>query len=120
MSFLTPVMDCKTTSISYQQTGYFSKIIVDYVGKASELQAFYKYPVSLDGLKDAIESRREFNTDRKLLVEVLRKQYQGMNTAASVRNNIELLLEENTFTFVTAHQPNIFTGYLYFIYKILH
>ncbi len=30
------------------------------------------------------------------------------------------LSQENTFTICTAHQPNIFTGHLYFIYKILH
>jgi bacillithiol biosynthesis cysteine-adding enzyme BshC len=31
-----------------------------------------------------------------------------------------LLRDESTFTIVTAHQPNIFTGYLYFVYKLLH
>ncbi len=34
--------------------------------------------------------------------------------------HLEALLAENTFTITTAHQPNIFTGPLYFIYKILH
>ena len=29
-------------------------------------------------------------------------------------------MKENTFTVTTAHQPNIFTGPLYFIYKIIH
>ena len=33
---------------------------------------------------------------------------------------MNLLLKENTFTVTTAHQPNIFTGPLYFFYKILH
>ena len=33
---------------------------------------------------------------------------------------MNLLLKENTFTVTTAHQPNIFTGPLYFIYKIIH
>ena len=37
-----------------------------------------------------------------------------------VNDNINLLLKENTFTVTTAHQPNIFTGPLYFIYKIVH
>jgi bacillithiol biosynthesis cysteine-adding enzyme BshC len=37
-----------------------------------------------------------------------------------LQKNLELLLEENTFTITTAHQPNIFTGPLYFVYKILH
>src|SRR5699024_3935377 len=31
-----------------------------------------------------------------------------------------LLADRNTFTICTAHQPNLFTGYLYFVYKILH
>ena len=30
------------------------------------------------------------------------------------------MLLENTFTITAAHQPNIFTGHLYFIYKIIH
>ena len=34
--------------------------------------------------------------------------------------NIRQLLDKNTFTITTAHQPAIFTGTLYFIYKILH
>jgi bacillithiol biosynthesis cysteine-adding enzyme BshC len=37
-----------------------------------------------------------------------------------VNDNVNLLLKENTFTVTTAHQPNIFTGPLYFIYKIVH
>jgi bacillithiol biosynthesis cysteine-adding enzyme BshC len=34
--------------------------------------------------------------------------------------NLEALADENTFTICTAHQPNILSGYLYFVYKILH
>jgi uncharacterized protein YllA (UPF0747 family) len=33
---------------------------------------------------------------------------------------LQSLLNDTTFTITTAHQPNIFTGPLYFIYKILH
>ncbi|RYF39602.1 MAG: bacillithiol biosynthesis BshC, partial [Cytophagaceae bacterium] len=34
--------------------------------------------------------------------------------------NIESLASTDTYTICTAHQPVIFTGTLYFIYKILH
>ncbi|MBK8141934.1 MAG: bacillithiol biosynthesis BshC [Chitinophagaceae bacterium] len=34
--------------------------------------------------------------------------------------NIDSLLSADTFTITTAHQNNIFTGPLYFIYKIVH
>ncbi len=37
-----------------------------------------------------------------------------------VSKNLERLADKNTFTVTTAHQPAIFTGNLYFIYKILH
>ncbi len=43
-----------------------------------------------------------------------------LKTVDLVKANIEALSDENTFAICTAHQPNIFTGHLYFIYKILH
>ncbi len=43
-----------------------------------------------------------------------------VNKSAAVQKNIEALLSPGTFTVTTAHQNNIFTGPLYFIYKILH
>ena len=35
------------------------------------------------------------------------------------QQNIELLEKENTFTITTGHQLNLFTGPLYFLYKII-
>src|SRR5437016_844244 len=37
---------------------------------------------------------------------------------AAVKSNIEKLQQPNTFTITTAHQPVLFTGPLYVIYKI--
>src|SRR5690606_36563786 len=34
--------------------------------------------------------------------------------------HLAVLAEPTTFTVCTAHQPNLATGYLYFVYKILH
>ena len=42
------------------------------------------------------------------------------HVSEKTKNNIDALTSANTFTFTTAHQNNIFTGPLYFIYKILH
>jgi len=74
----------------------------------------------LQGIQKAITGRQRVSTNRKLLVEELRKQYSGVQQDNAVKKSIEALLSENTFTITTAHQPNIFTGPLYFIYKILH
>jgi bacillithiol synthase len=112
-------MDCNFTSLPYATTGYFSSIILDYLEKSSALQPYYNLPVSLEGIEAAIKQRRKFPTDRELLVSELRKQYEQLPVSPT-QANIELLLKENTFTVTTAHQPVIFTGTLYFIYKIFH
>ncbi len=106
--------------ISYEQTKAFSPIATAYLTDAPALRPLYQHMPNLDGIKDAIEKRKQFTTNRSLLVDQLNQQYKGIETAPKVKANIECLLQDNTFTITTAHQPNIFTGHLYFIYKILH
>ena len=106
--------------ISYEATGSFSKIVLDYVKGDEQLRPFFANPVSPDGIKKTIEARKLFATNRTLLVDVLQKHYANTNPTAQQLQNIQLLAHSNCFTVTTAHQPNIFTGHLYFIYKILH
>lgn len=112
-------MDCHSTRISYRQTGSFSKLTIDYLEQAEALKPFFAHAPTLGGISAAIKARQGFATDRKLLAEQLEKQY-GSKLQGRVAENIRLLTRETTFTVTTAHQPNIFTGPLYFIYKILH
>src|SRR4051812_30521818 len=113
-------METNCQYISYDSTGYFSKMMIDYVRGNEKLKPFYKYPVSLDGIKASIEARKQFDTPRDLLVQELSKQYQHISLGEKQQQNLQSLLDNNTFTVTTAHQPNIFTGPLYFIYKIIH
>jgi bacillithiol synthase len=57
--------------------------------------------------------------DRKLLVEVLSEQYNGLAISAKSNENIQALLSSNTFTVTTGHQLCLLTGPAYFIYKII-
>lgn len=109
--------DC--SYLPYSRTNRFSKIVVDYTGNADELKPFYQHKADIDGIKASIEARKNF-ANRPVLVNELKKQYENVDTNENVLANISLLLNENCFTITTAHQPNIFTGPLYFIYKILH
>lgn len=111
-------VDC--SYFSYPSTGFFSKIVTDYLNASEQLQPFYRHPVSVDGFKSAIAARKQFKQNRQLLVDVLKEQYSTVELNEKVQSNIASLADENTFTVTTAHQPNIFTGPLYFIYKILH
>ncbi len=113
-------MDIETQFTPYEATGYFSKMITDYIADNPMLHPFYEYSVSIEGIKAAIEKRKLFATDRRLLVEIMNRQYQNIELTAKQKTYIGQLDSNNTFTICTAHQPNIFTGHLYFIYKILH
>jgi bacillithiol synthase len=113
-------MEANCEYIAYEKTGYFSKLVLDYLDGDEKLKPFYKYPVSIDGIKASIEARKNFDTPRNLLVQQLYKQYEGIKLNELQKQNLQSLLQPNTFTICTAHQPNIFTGPLYFIYKILH
>lgn len=113
-------MDCISTNLSFEQTGYFSKIIIDYLNQSPAIKPFYTHPVSLEGMAAAIQARQGAQPNRNLLVTELQEQYKGIETSALVQQNIQQLLQPNTFTITTAHQPAIFTGHLYFIYKIAH
>jgi bacillithiol biosynthesis cysteine-adding enzyme BshC len=113
-------MDFKAELISYHETGYFSRIVTDLLSEKKFLKDFYSHPASIEGIKEAIASRQQFNTNRDLLATELTEQYSTIETSEKVKNNINSLRQQNTFTVCTAHQPNIFTGHLYFIYKIIH
>jgi len=145
-------MDWTPTQLPYRQTGYFSKIITDYLERAGSLAPYYTHPVSAEGIEAALLARQGSPVNRPVLVAALKEQYKLIGSSAKaaatalasgggkadrndggedepdsdslgispVGRNIDRLLETNTFTICTAHQPAIFTGPLYFIYKILH
>ena len=113
-------MDCTSTRLPYRQANKFNKIVLDYIDLSPQLKPFFANSPSLKGIQKAIEARKQFTTNRKILVQELKNQYASVSTSEGVNKNIEALASENTFTITTAHQNNIFTGPLYFIYKILH
>ena len=112
-------MDCKR--ITLRQTGKFSDLFLDYLEGSNEaLTAFYNYYPSLDSLKSQVEAKTNFPVqNRQVLVDVLQEQYQDVEAPEKVSANINHLLDRKTFTVTTGHQLNIFTGPLYFIFKII-
>ena len=111
----------KVSTIPFQSTGYFSKTISDYLEQKETISSFCgKYP-NLDNFKKQIsEKNNNFTSDkRKVLVSVLTKQYRNLKTSEKTQENIALLAKSNSFTITTGHQLNLFTGPLYFLYKII-
>jgi bacillithiol biosynthesis cysteine-adding enzyme BshC len=110
----------KVHQIPFQETGYFSKLICDYLNKENNLTNFYGNFPDIDGFKKQLKLKSNFSKDkRQILVESLQNQYNGFDKKDIVSENIHLLKFENTFTITTGHQLNLFTGPLYFLYKII-
>lgn len=109
------------TQISLEQTGRFNRLILDYINADPATAEFYSLPHSLGSYKEQITKRSLIPVNRELLSTALLNQYQAMGGAKDkVAKNIESLNQGNTYTVTTGHQLNIFTGPLYFIYKIFH
>ncbi|WP_281228415.1 bacillithiol biosynthesis cysteine-adding enzyme BshC [Flavobacterium aquiphilum] len=111
-----------TDCISYQTSGYFSKLIHDYLDQKPELKPLYNHFPTLENFEKQIEEKKvNFNDNykRQTLVNVLKSQYAELNVSKETLNNIELLNNDNTFTVTTGHQLNLFSGPLYFLYKII-
>lgn len=83
------------------------------------MRPFYKYPVSLESFKEVITDKSKEHTNRTILVEVLKAQYGRVAPHPAVAENIERLGLDTCYTIVTAHQPSLFTGPLFYIFKIV-
>lgn len=113
----------KSTSLNYQDLRYYSSIIKDYLNQDVALQPFYQHFPTLANFKQQIAKKRScWDSDgiiRKQLVSVLKDQYSPVDNKSAVLKNIQLLEGTHTFTITTGHQLNLFTGPLYFLYKII-
>lgn len=107
--------------ISYQDSGYFSSLIVDYLNRKENLKAFYNRFPTIENFEGQIAEKGQNFPDenRGILVSALQQQYVGFEVSESTKSNIESLSKNTTFTVTTGHQLNLFTGPLYFLYKII-
>lgn len=109
----------KATYIDYTDTNSFSKTLLAYIKADEPLSSFYGNKPTLEGFEKQIALKQGFKF-RNILVDQLRDQYGDLlKDSPEVAKNIQLLQDEHTFTVTTGHQLNIFTGPLYFIFKIV-
>lgn len=113
-------MDCTVQGIPYEDTGYFSALICDYLREDPRLLSLYRHAPRTADWSALLQARAAYPTRRDLLYRELSRQYEGLEHTPQTLSNLEALNSERTFTICTAHQPNLFTGHLYFVYKILH
>lgn len=109
-----------TKLLPYSDTGYFSKLMCDYLTEKEATRSFYYRFPNLDNFKEQLVEKGVSFSDssRAVLVRQLNAQYQGVAISKATQKNIDALGRKDSFTITTGHQLNLFTGPLYFLYKI--
>ena len=107
--------------IPYRDTGYFSTLICDLVEQHPALEAMIaRYPSIVSfGVQLKEKANQYSETTRTALVKALKDQYTNLPLSEEVLANIRFLDDKKTFTITTGHQLNLFTGPLYFVFKIV-
>jgi bacillithiol biosynthesis cysteine-adding enzyme BshC len=105
--------------VKFNVVRQFAKRDRDYQSNPEIFSDFIRFLPDEAGLLKAIKERNDFPVNRSKLVSAIRFQYDKLIPSARQLENIESLLNENSFTVITAHQPALFTGPFYYISKIV-
>jgi bacillithiol biosynthesis cysteine-adding enzyme BshC len=107
--------------VSLADAHAFSPFFLDYISDKEELRPFYNRFPRIENFAGQIKEKQQSfpPSNRTVLVETLRTQYEGFKISPLLDQQISSLADARTFTVTTGHQLNIFTGPLYFIFKIV-
>jgi bacillithiol biosynthesis cysteine-adding enzyme BshC len=105
--------------IPHEETQQLSQLMRDYLSGHAALSAFYKYTPDLKGLNQAITEMQWPLELRRTLTSAMQAQAaRTNNTSELTLENIAALAEPSTYTITTGHQLCVFSGPVFFIYKI--
>ena len=105
--------------LPFRATGKFSELVLDYIERKEVLKDFVSDFPDPKNIAEQLKRKSTHGINRVLLTSELRKQYITQSHSDAVMDNIALLENDNCFTITTGHQLCLFTGPLYFIYKIV-
>lgn len=110
----------RTTTIDFKDSGVLNTLVLNYINRDEKLAPFYNFYPDKTGFSELLKTNPYQDFNREKLSAILLKQ-SGLvaNASGSSVKNIYTLKEKNVFTVTTGHQLCLFTGPLYFIYKII-
>ncbi|ALR31814.1 bacillithiol biosynthesis cysteine-adding enzyme BshC [Chryseobacterium sp. IHB B 17019] len=105
--------------ISFQNIESIPQLIKDFLNQ--KIEGFEENTFSLDHVIKQIHLKQNSFTQnqRNVLSETLEDQLSGLDLSSRQKENIENLKLPNAFTITTGHQLNLFSGPVFFVYKIL-
>ncbi len=108
--------------IDITSLGFLSSTTTAFLNKESRLTEIVSEKHPFFNIENAIKGKANFELEkRKILVEVLNSQYKDILTKEDVlvKQNIDLLLQEDTFTITTGQQLHLFLGPVFMVYKLI-
>lgn len=110
----------KKTTLDFKSSGVLNALVLDYLNMKETLSPFYDFFPDKAGFSALLYKRPYTALNRIELSEILLQQSRLVtNTSEHSLKKIQQLSHTNTFTVTTGHQLCLFTGPLYFIYKII-
>lgn len=105
--------------ISFNDIENIPQLVKDFLNQ--NIEGFEDYTFSLDHFIKQIHLKKDSFTSnqREVLSETIEKQLSGLTLSTKQKENIDYLRQPNTFTITTGHQLNLFSGPVFFVYKIL-
>jgi bacillithiol synthase len=101
--------------LTLSEVNQFSSLFLGFIQQVDNLKIFSGNFADIQGFNKQIADKKFDLEKRKVLVETLKKQYKNLPN----QPDLDILLDENTFTVTTGHQLNIFTGPLYVVFKMI-
>ncbi|KFE98696.1 bacillithiol biosynthesis cysteine-adding enzyme BshC [Chryseobacterium formosense] len=105
--------------IAFNEIESIPQLVKDFLNH--QIEGFENYTFSLENFARQIHSKQNsFSSEkREILVETLKSQLSDFTISKKQSENLENLKQKNTFTITTGHQLNLFSGPVFFVYKIL-
>nr|WP_314493641.1 bacillithiol biosynthesis cysteine-adding enzyme BshC [uncultured Chryseobacterium sp.] len=86
-----------------------------------KIEGFENHTFSFDHFAQQIQLKHEAfeNGQREIIYNTFKEQLSRIQLSPKQEENIGSLKSQNTFTITTGHQLNLFSGPVFFVYKIL-
>ena len=109
----------KIANIPFLEIESIPLLIKDFL--TQKIPGFEESVFNLENIEKQFQLKKQsFSSEnRNVLFDVLQEQHSGFHLAEKQELNLKLIQDENTFTVTTGHQLNLFSGPVFFIYKIL-
>lgn len=109
----------KIKSLPFVEIESIPLLIKDFL--TQKIAGFENSVFNLENISEQFDLKENSYTSaqRNILAERIQQQYSGLDLKETQVENLNLISKENTFTVTTGHQLNLFSGPVFFIYKIL-